>query len=89
MKKGRVLEIRNKLADEIVLNLEPESVLVRLRSGESVNVFDEGGLSNARLDLSRLRGDLVISLWPGDGGLRVEKNGVDIMNETGRPIGDS
>jgi hypothetical protein len=72
--------IRNDLPDMVTLNIEPEGALVSLRPGEEVSVTDVFTDSPVTVKLTRTsKGDPVLSIWPGDGDVRVEKGGVDVF----------
>ena len=73
--------IRNDLAEPAFLNIEPEGVLYSLGSGEEVSVIDRFATQPVTVNWSMSdAGSLVISLWPGDGDVRVEKEGVDLLD---------
>ena len=73
--------IRNDLAEPLSLNIEPEGALFSLASGEEVSVIDEFASQPVTVKLSKSeRGGLVASIWPGDGEVRVEKDGVDVLD---------
>ncbi len=73
--------IHNDLAERAILNIEPEGARVPLASGEEVSVIDEFARQPVTVKLGRSKdGDVSISIWPGDGEVRVEKGGVDVLD---------
>lgn len=73
-------QIRNVLPQPLILNIEPEGVFVPLPKGEEVSVTDEFKSDPVTLSLSNTeKGELVLSIWPGDGDVRVEKCGVNLL----------
>ena len=74
--------IRNDLPEPATLNIEPEGHFVPLGSGEEVSVVDDSTADSATVRLSKSDGGaLVISIWPGDGEVKVERRGVDVLEE--------
>ncbi len=72
--------VRNDLSAPLVLNVEPEGAFVPLAPGEEVSVSDEFNAAPVTLKLSQLdTGETVLTVWPGDGTVRVEKDGVDVL----------
>lgn len=73
--------IRNDLAERLTLNIEPEGELFPLASGDEVSVIDVFASQPVTLKLSKSEeGGLVVSIWPGDGEVRVERDGVDVLD---------
>ena len=73
--------IRNDLAGSLTLNIEPEGAFFPLASGEEVTVFDAFAIRPVAIKLSNSEsGDPIVSIWPGDGEVRVEKGGVDVFD---------
>jgi hypothetical protein len=73
--------IHNDLAEPAILNIEPEGACLPLGRGEAVSVIDKFTSQPVTLKLSKSDdGGLVISIWPGDGEVRVEKDGVDVLD---------
>jgi hypothetical protein len=62
------------------LNIEPEGVQFSLASGEKVIVRDTFESEPVTLRVESDRGDTIISIWPGDGEVRVVKDGVDLFD---------
>jgi hypothetical protein len=71
--------IQNDLSGLIVVNVEPESIQVPLASGEKVMVEDRFEKEPVTIKVEADKGDTIISLWPGDGKVRVEKDGLDVF----------
>ena len=69
--------IQNGLSGSIIVNIEPECVHVSLSPGEHVIVEDVFENEPVTLKVDSDNGDIIISVWPGDGDVRVEKDGVD------------
>jgi hypothetical protein len=79
-KKNRFLLI-NELPTGLVLNIEPEGVIYMLGTGEEVLIHDQFSKSPVTLKVSTSnKADIILSIWPGDGTVRVEKDGVDILD---------
>ena len=73
--------IRNDLPKLLTLDIEPEGTFFRLRNGEEVTVFDEFAIRPVTIKLSHSEsGEPIVSIWPGDGEVRVEKDGVDVFD---------
>lgn len=73
--------IRNDSSKSLTLNIEPEGAFFLLAKGQEVSVLDifEGAPVTVKLTDSD-KGEPVISLWPGDGDVKVEKDGVDVLD---------
>jgi hypothetical protein len=70
--------IHNDLAEPTILNVEPEGHCLPLGRGEKVSVIDNFKSRSVTVTLGNSdNGGIVISIWPGDGEVRVEKDGVD------------
>jgi hypothetical protein len=73
--------IRNDSPKSLTLNIEPEGVFFPLGRGEEVSITDTFRELPVTVKLtSSDKGDPIISLWPGDGEVRVEKGGVDVFD---------
>jgi len=71
--------IENDSPNKVVLYVEPEGAAFPLGAGEQVLVFDVYTKSPVTLRFSKSdEGDACISVWPGDGEVRVEKDGVNL-----------
>ena len=80
--------IRNDLSRSLTLNIEPEGAFFPLGKGEEVSVFDVFTTSPVTLILTNSeRGDPILSIWPGDGEVRVEKDGVDVLELLQKGVG--
>ena len=65
----------------LMLNIEPEGAFFPLSKGDEVTVTDVYATIPATVRLTASdKGDPIVSVWPGDGEVRVEKNGVDVFN---------
>jgi hypothetical protein len=73
--------IQNDLPKSLTLNIEPEGALFSLGEGAQVTVFDEFTHAPVTLKLTASdKGDPILSIWPGDGDVRVEKDGADLLD---------
>jgi hypothetical protein len=73
--------IHNDLAKSLILNIEPEGAPFSLSKGARVTVFDKFAQAPVTLKLTTSdTGDPILSIWPGDGDVRVEKDGVDLLD---------
>ena len=72
--------IQNGLSGPVTVNIEPECVQITLSSGERVTVQDTFEKEPVTLKVESDKGDTFISVWPGDGEVRVEKDGVDVFD---------
>ena len=73
--------LRNELSPALMLNIEPEGAFFPLGKGEEVTVFEVFTTAPVTVKLtSSDRGDPILSIWPGDGEVRVEKDGMDVLN---------
>ena len=79
--------IQNDLSGSIIVNIEPESFHVSLASGEKVTVQETFQKEPLTLKLESDKGDTFVSLWPGDGEVQVEKNGVNIFDLVEKDVG--
>ncbi len=72
--------IQNHLSGPVILNIEPECVHFSLAAGDIVAVVDTFEREPVTLRVESDGGDTIISVWPGDGEVRVEKDGVDVFD---------
>jgi hypothetical protein len=73
--------IENDSSSSVSLYIEPEGAAVPLAPGEEVLVFDVYTKSPVTLRLSKSGdGETCVSIWPGDGDVRVEKGGVNVLD---------
>ena len=81
MRSPNRFAIRNELAAPLLLNIEPEGVHFALGNEEEVSVIDEFVSHPVTVICNKSEdGHLIISIWPGDGRMRVEKEGVDVFD---------
>lgn len=71
--------VENNLPRPLILYIEPEGASFTLDKGEEVSVIDTFEQEPVTLKVSIENGDPIISIWPGDGRVRVEKGGIDIF----------
>ncbi len=73
--------IRNDLPDSLTLNIEPEGAFFALGRGEEVCVKDVFTTAPVTVKFTAsATGEPIVSIWPGDGEVRVEKDGVDVFD---------
>ncbi len=73
--------IHNDSCQALMLNIEPEGAFFPLAQGEEVSITDAFTSAPVTIKLSRSdRGDPLVSIWPGDGEVRVEKGGIDVLD---------
>ena len=73
--------ICNDLSKCLTLNIEPEGAFFPLSKGEEVSVIDVFKNVPVTVKLSNSDNDgVIVSIWPGDGEVRVEKDGVDVFD---------
>ncbi|MEX2172723.1 MAG: hypothetical protein WD872_00090 [Pirellulaceae bacterium] len=78
--------ICNDLAQPLRLNIEPEGAVFSLSKGEEVQITDVFTSQPVTIKLTRSeKGEPVVSIWPGDGEVTVEKDGIDMLDML--PIG--
>lgn len=80
--------VENSLDRPLVLNIEPEGAFFSLASGDEVAIFDDFDATPVTIRLeSTEAGEQIVSIWPGDGNVRVEKDGInvlEILQQTGK-----
>jgi hypothetical protein len=65
----------------LVLNIEPEAVRFELKRGEEVTVCDPFVTAPVNVVIDELEdGTPILSIWPGDGKVRVMKDGVELLD---------
>jgi hypothetical protein len=80
--------IRNDLDKELTLNIEPEGAFFALPRGEEVSVLDLFTTAPVTIRLTRSKNSApILSIWPGDGEVRIEKDGVDVLDLIQRGVG--
>lgn len=73
--------IRNDLSKSLTLVIEPEGAFFPLGKGEKVSVTDVFKTAPVTVKISSSdKDDLILSIWPGDGEVVVEKDGVDALD---------
>ena len=73
--------VENDSLEALVLNVEPEGAFFPLDRGCKVFVFDAFVIHPVTLKFSRgEHGESILSIWPGDGAVRVEKDGVNLLD---------
>ena len=73
--------LRNDLSRPLTLNIEPEGAHFELRKGEEVFVIDDFASLPVTLKLTESEtSGPIISIWPGDGVVTVEKDGVNVFD---------
>lgn len=81
MRRRSEFMILNDCMKPLKLNIEPEAIVVTLSKGEEVRVTDVFESAPVTIKLSGSeRAEPTISIWPGDGEVIVEKDGVDVLN---------
>jgi hypothetical protein len=73
--------IRNNFSGTLLLAVEPEAAIVSLAAGDEVQVSEQFDNEPVSLNVSiNDEGLPLIAVWPGDGTLRVEKGGVNVLD---------
>lgn len=73
--------IDNDTGDDFAVHIEPECFVVQLKQGECLTVRDKYSIAPVTLRIGRDKLDrTVISIWPGDGDVVVERNGVNVTD---------
>jgi hypothetical protein len=86
--KHSLFVIRNDLSNVLVLNIEPEGAVFTLAKKEQVTVMDDYTSVPVTIKLTASdAGDPILSIWPGDGQVRVEKDGVDLLDLAQNDVG--
>jgi hypothetical protein len=81
MSRYNQFSIRNEFSQALTVNVEPEGVFYCLGKGEELSIKEEFTVEPLSIKLaSSDKGEPVISIWPGDGDVRVEKNGADVLD---------
>jgi len=88
MSHGNQFIIRNDLHTPLTLNIEPEGAFFPLGRGEEVSVRDTFTTAPVTVKFTASeRGEPIVSIWPGDGEVTIEKDGVDILDLVQKGIG--
>jgi hypothetical protein len=73
--------IKNDMQLPLVLNIEPEAVEFELECGEEVTVCDAFESAPVTLSVAESdEGKPILSIWPGDGKVRIVKDGVELLD---------
>lgn len=78
--------IQNDTETPFIVNVEPECAHVALAAGDKLTVTDRFENQPLTLKIESDDGDTIISIWPGDGEVRVEKDGIDVLESIQKPI---
>jgi hypothetical protein len=74
--------IRTEFSKPVTLNIEPEGAHFPLGSGEEVSVTEMFTTAPVTVILNHTdKGDPIFSIWPGGGNVRVEKDGLDLLDQ--------
>jgi hypothetical protein len=80
--------IRNEFFRPLALYIEPEGAFFPFEKGEQVSVFDVFTTAPVTIKFTNTdQGEPILSIWPGDGEVRVEKNGVDLLDLLQKGVG--
>lgn len=72
--------IDNDSDDDFAVHIEPECFVVRMKQGDCLTVRESYSKSPVTVRVGKDQtGQTVVSLWPGDGEIVVEKDGVNVM----------
>lgn len=72
--------IDNDSGDDFDVYIEPECFVVRMKQGDYLTVKESYSESPVTVRVGKDQaGRTVISLWPGDGDVVIEKDGVNVM----------
>jgi hypothetical protein len=81
MSNAKHFVIENNAGKPIDLYIEPEGALFGLKRGEKVTVREQFTKSPVSVIVSTSEsGATEVTTWPGDGEVRVEKDGVDVLD---------
>jgi hypothetical protein len=73
--------VHNNFSGTLLIAVEPEGAIVSLTAGEEVHVSEQFDQHPVTLNVSiSEEGFPMIAVWPGDGRMRVEKDGVDVLD---------
>jgi hypothetical protein len=76
--------IQNDFGRPLILNIEPEAAFFQLDEGQEVSVTDVYSKAPVTLKISHDEGgEPILSIWPGDGEVTVEKDGIDVLEWDG------
>ncbi len=80
MPRDNRFTIRNESPRSLTLNVEPEGVFVSLAPGDGVVTDSCLEIPVAVIWTQTPDGEPAVSIWPGDGEVRVTKDGVDVLD---------
>lgn len=81
MANASIFIIDNDSGADFDVYIEPECIVVHLKHGDCLTVRDHYSASPVTVRIGKDRtGQAVISLWPGDGDVVVEKNGANVLD---------
>ena len=73
--------IHNNFSGTVLIDVEPEGAITSLTPGEEVHVSERFEKHPVTLNISLSdEGFPMVAVWPGDGKVRVEKGGVDVLD---------
>lgn len=88
MARRNYFAIRNDLSKPLTLNIEPEGAFFPLGKGDEVSVSEVFTTAPVTVKLTDSgKGDPILSFWPGDGEVRIEKDGVDVLDLIQKGVG--
>ena len=71
----------NDFSGDLLITIEPEGAIKSLAQGEKVEITDKFKYEPVTLNVSLdTQGMPIIAVWPGDGSVRVAKDGVDLLD---------
>jgi hypothetical protein len=80
MQRNSKFFLRNELERAVAIHIEPEGVVYPLASGQELAIEDCYDSHPVTLTMgSDHEGRPALSVWPGDGNVRVESGGVDVL----------
>lgn len=81
MRSNNRFMIHNNSAKSLELYIEPEGACFMLVKGQEVSVSDVFTTAPVTVRITTNdSGDPIVSIWPGDGEVKVEKDGVDVLD---------
>jgi hypothetical protein len=81
MAQHNLFIIHNDLPNALTLNIEPEGAYFPLGRGEEVFVREAFTTAPVTVKFTvSAQGDPIVSIWPGDGEVHVEKDGVNVFD---------
>ncbi len=72
--------VENEQAKPLIVVAEPEACELRLAKDEQIVITDNYTESPVTIRVTTAdSGEPMLSIWPGDGDVKIEKDGVDIL----------